>query len=95
MTPSPLLKVGEGCPHAPRAHRGTKALYHTPAGAARHSLVLHLGQGLAHGRVFDVGVRQGLQDVLLGGQVLFQVDLDLVVLLQLLLKEFLPREGRI
>lgn len=51
--------------------------------------MLHLGQGLAHGRVFDVGVGQRLEDVLLGSQVLLQVHLDLVVFLQLLLEEFL------
>lgn len=54
-----------------------------------HSLVLHLGQDLPHCRILDVGVRQGLQDVLLGRQVLLQIHLDLVVLLQLLVEELL------
>lgn len=64
-------------------------------GHPHDSLVLHFGEDLAHSCIFDIGVRQGLQDVLLSSQVLLQVDLDLVVLLQLLLKEFLRRERRI
>lgn len=99
VTPHLSLVGGEGRSRAPRPHQGTQT---SPGNTippclipAHHSLVLHLAQGLAHSRIFDIGVRQGFQDVLLGGQVLLQVHLDLVVLLQLLLKEFLPREGRV
>lgn len=102
MSPHLSLGVGEGCSHALRPLWGTQTppgntLPRAPtlASPTRHSLVLHLSQGLAHSRVFDIGVRQGLQDVLLSSQVLLQVDLDLVVFLQLLLKELLLREGRI
>lgn len=74
-------------------HLDPQDTQNAPREAPPHSLVLHLSQSLANGRVFDVGVCQGLQDVLLGSQVLLQVDLDLVILLQLLLKEFLARDG--
>lgn len=49
-------------------------------------LLLRLAQTLTDRGVLDVGLGQGLQDVLLSRQVLVDVHLHLLVLLQLLLK---------
>lgn len=46
-----------------------------------------------HCCILHVGLGQCPEDIVLGGQVLLQVHLQLVILLQLFLKQFLREDG--